>query len=398
MASVARSPKGGVSPRRRPMEVFVGWSIPLGRVGGTAIRLHFTFFLFLLWIGMAFFIAGGAARAAGGIAFLILLFFCVVLHEFGHILAARHFGIRTPQIVLLPIGGVSQLERIPEKPREELLMALAGPAVTLAIAVLLILALGGLPDPRALMAPVTPRVLFEQLAYANLTLLVFNLLPAFPLDGGRVLRALLAARLGHLRGTRIAASIGKGAAVVFGLVGLMSGNVVLVLIAVFIFIAAGSEAGFAQLRGIAFNIPAGEMMISAFESLPRGAPVIDAAEALIRTSQQAFPVVDGDGCLAGLLTQEGIVRALSGNGAMTPVDDFMQTDIPTISQWQRLDDSLDLLQGGAPAIAVTGAEGRLVGLITWENLLEALMIARARGSHVRNVAKRVVTPAHPYLS
>ncbi len=371
------------------------WSMPIGRVGGTAIRLHFTFFLLLLWLGVALFIEGGAAAAAGGIAFLILLFLCVILHEFGHILAARHFGIKTPEIVLLPIGGVSRLERIPEKPREELLMALAGPAVTLAIAISLILALGGLPDPRTLAERITVRGLFEQLAYANVTLLIFNLLPAFPLDGGRVLRALLAGRLGHLRGTQIAASIGKGAAIVFGLFGLMSGNVLLVLIAVFLFVAAGSEAGLAQLRGITFNIPAGEMMLSSFESLPSGAPVTDAAEALLRTSQQAFPVVDDQGRLIGVLARDGIVKALSGNGAMTPVDQFMQRDIPTLSQWQRLDDSLGLLEGGAPAIAVTGAEGRLVGLITWDNLLEALMIARARGTHVRNIEKRVVTPAHP---
>lgn len=374
------------------------WSMPIGRVGGTAIRLHFTFFLLLLWLGVAFFIEGGAAAAAGGIAFLILLFLCVTLHEFGHILAARHFGIKTPEIVLLPIGGVSRLERIPEKPREELLMALAGPAVTLAIAISLILVLGGLPDPRTLAERITVRGLFEQLAYANVTLLIFNLLPAFPLDGGRVLRALLAARLGHLRGTQIAASIGKGAAIVFGLIGLMSGNVLLVLIAVFLFVAAGSEAGLAQLRGITFNIPAGEMMLSSFESLSSGAPVTDAAEALLRTSQQAFPIVDDQGRLVGVLARDGIVKALSGNGAMTPVDQFMQRDIPTLSQWQRLDDSLELLQGGAPAIAVTGADGRLVGLITWENLLEALMIARARRAHVRSVARRVVTPAHPYLS
>ncbi|MGZ8312856.1 MAG: site-2 protease family protein, partial [Allosphingosinicella sp.] len=243
----------------------MSWSISLGSVRGTAVRLHVTFVLFLLWIGIALYLQGGWAAAIGGVTFLLCLFLCVLLHEFGHILAARHFGVRTPEVVLLPIGGMARLERIPERPREELLMALAGPAVTLAIALLLVLLLGGLPEPAQLFAPPGVRNLLAQLAFANLSLLVFNLIPAFPLDGGRVLRALLAMRLGHVRATMIAAAVGRAAAIVFAIFGLMAGHVLLVVIAFFIYIVAGAESGLAQLRGITSIVPARELMITSFE-------------------------------------------------------------------------------------------------------------------------------------
>ena len=375
----------------------MSWSISIGSVNGTAIRLHFTFILFLVWMGASLYLQGGVPAAVSGITFIVLLFLCVVLHEFGHILAARHFGIHTPEVVLLPIGGVSRLERIPERPREELIMALAGPAVTLAIAVALITALGGPPDPRDILAATSGRTLLAQLAYANLVLLVFNLVPAFPMDGGRVLRALLSARLGHVRGTRIAATTGQILAIIFGIIGLVAGDIVLVLVAFFVYLAAGAEAGLAQMRVVTSGIPAREAMVTAFESLPGRAPIVDAAEALLRTSQQEFPVLDDEGRFQGILTRAGIVKALDELGGQTPVAQAMQADIPVISQWDHLDGVFDLLRDGTPAVAVTGSDGRLVGLITWENLLERLLLSQARTRRVGRMAKRVLGPsAHPY--
>ena len=369
------------------MERKLGWSISIARLGGTTVKLHFTFILFIAWIGGALFVQGGLEAALGGVSFLLLLFLCVLLHEFGHILAARHFGVSTPEVVLLPIGGVSRLERIPERPREELLMALAGPAVTLAIAILLILVHGGLPDPMEILTATTGRNLLAQLAYANITLFVFNLIPAFPLDGGRVLRALLSSRFGHLEGTRIAATIGKGAAILLGLVGLMAGHVILVLIAFFIFVAAGAEAGLAEIRGIALGMPAGEAMITAFESLPQTASILDATEALIQTSQRDFPVIDQAGRPIGVLTREAIITALADRSADTPVGELVEADVATVSQWDRLDDVLHLLEQGAPLAAVTGNDGRLMGIVTWENLVELLMIDRARNRRRLRVAE-----------
>lgn len=372
----------------------MGWSISLGKVMGTAVRLHWTFLLFLIWLGSAAYVESGANAAVAAVSFILLLFFCVTLHEFGHILAARHFGVRTPEILLLPIGGVSKLERIPERPREELIMAAAGPAVTLAIAALLLLVLGGLPPAESIFKDTSPRGVLAQLALANITLFVFNLLPAFPLDGGRMLRAILSHFHGHLRGTRLAAGIGKVAAILLGIVALSMGHIILLLIAMFIFIAAGTEAGMAEIRGMLVRVPARDVMITDFKSLPATARVADAAGDLIRTSQTEFPIVDSAGALIGLLDRDGIVKALAERGGDTPVTSAMRTGVPVVTEWHRLDDGLELIQGGAHAIAVTNASGQLTGLITLENLAEQLMIVRGSAKLAARLQRRAMPPIH----
>ena len=201
-------------------------------------------------------------RGVDGIVFILLLFVCVVLHEFGHIFAARRYGIRTPDVTLLPIGGVASLERMPEKPSQEIVVALAGPAVNLVIAVLLMVVLGARFDfTQMAQLEQAQTTLIGRVAAANVALLVFNLIPAFPMDGGRVLRALLATGLGYTRATRVAASIGQGLAVVLAIVGLM-GNPLLVLIAVFIFLAASGEAGYVQMRDYTRGYLASHAMIT----------------------------------------------------------------------------------------------------------------------------------------
>jgi Zn-dependent protease len=207
----------------------MAWSITIGTVKGTVIRVHITFLLFLLWIAAAHYAQGGWEAAVAGVLFITLLFLCVLLHEFGHIFAARRYGVQTRDVILLPIGGVARLERIPEQPAQEIVVALAGPAVNLVIAAVLYLALGGLM-PREGLEVDNPGVgLLARLLWANLLLAIFNLIPAFPMDGGRVLRAFLAHRLGYARGTQIAASVGQATAFVFGLLGLLGGNPLLVL-------------------------------------------------------------------------------------------------------------------------------------------------------------------------
>ena len=356
------------------------WTISIGRVGGTVVRLHWTFLLFLAWTGVAFYAQGGLAAAVGGVTFLLLLFLCVVLHEFGHILAARYFGVRTPDVVLLPIGGMSRMERIPDEPRQELLIAVAGPAVSLVIALALILVLGGLPSPLELRPENAGRSMLAQLAWANLMLLAFNLLPAFPMDGGRVLRALLSSRFGHARGTRIAAAIGQALAIILGLTALLAGHVLLALIALFIYFAAGAEAGLSRMHNATSGLAAADVMITDYQALPADAPVTDAAEALIRTSQREFPVVDGDGRLRGYLTHDGIIKALRHGGPNTTVGEAMRGDIPSISGRQHADEAVRLLEQGVPVVAVTGTDGRIAGFITWENLIEQQMISTAHGS------------------
>ncbi len=364
------------------------WSFSIGTVRGTAVRIHFTFLLLLLWFGLAGWLSSGPQAAISTVLFLVLLFLCVVLHEFGHIFAARHFGVRTPEVVLLPIGGVARLERIPEEPRAEFLIAIAGPAVTLAIAVALVALLGGLPPAETLMEMTGPRAMLAQLAYANVVLFVFNLLPAFPMDGGRVLRAGLSQWLGHRRGTRIAASAGQAVAVLLGLTGIFSQNVILVLVAVFVYLAAGSERGIVELRGITSGKPAAESMISRFVSLDASEAVAAAAKALIETEQREFPVVDGSGRWRGLLTRDGIIRALIDSGPDTPIARVMDSEIPTVSRWTRMDDIVPLLAQGADAVGVTDDDGGCLGYVTWENLMEEMMVSRALKTHAAAGALR----------
>lgn len=367
--------------------MLVGWSIPLGRVKGTVVRVHWTFLLFLIWLGIAAYVQGGVDAAAAAVSFILLLFLCVTLHEFGHILAARHFGVRTPEILLLPIGGVSKLERIPERPREELIMAAAGPAVTLVIALLLLLVLGGLPPAEAILKDTSPRGVIAQLALANITLFAFNLLPAFPLDGGRMLRAVLAHFQGHLRGTQLAAAIGKVAAILLGMFALSMGHIILLLIAMFIFVAAGTEAGMEEMRGVMARVPARDIMITDFRSLRANATLADAAEALMRTSQTEFPIVDRAGAPIGLIDRDTIVKALAKEGSNALVTAAMRTNVPVVTEWHRLDDGLDLLRDGAHVIVVINSAGQIAGLITLENLAEEMMISRAlKGRAVTNEA------------
>lgn len=358
----------------------MSWSFPIGTVRGTVIRIHLTFLLLLLWIAGTGFAAGGTQAAIASTVFVCLLFLCVLLHEFGHVFAARRYGVRTPDITLLPIGGVARLERIPEKPREELVVALAGPAVNVVIAALLFLVLGGIPPMQAAAELHSPgQGILERLAWVNVTLVLFNLIPAFPMDGGRVLRAFLAWRMGYVRATQRAAAVGQGVAFLLGLLGLFGGNPLLVFIALFVYLGASSEAHAVQMREVGRGIPAADAMITRFETLSPAARIEDAVALLIATTQREFPVVDGGGALRGVLTREAMIQALKEQGPEAPVLEAMTREIPLVRARQCLADAMEALQQTqAPAVGVTDAAGRLVGLVTPETVGELMMVHAAR--------------------
>jgi Zn-dependent protease/CBS domain-containing protein len=358
------------------------WSFPIGTVQGTVIRIHLTFLLLLLWIGGSGFAHGGAREAMAAIVFVCLLFLCVLLHEFGHVFAARHYGVRTPTITLLPIGGVAQMERIPEKPGEELVVALAGPAVNLVIAAALFLGLGGFPPLDAAAELHSPgQGILERLAWVNLTLVVFNLLPAFPMDGGRVLRAFLAFRMGYVAATQRAAAVGQVVAFCLGLLGLFGGNPLLVFIALFVYLGASSEAHAVQMREVGRGVPVSAAMITRFEALSPAARIEDAVALLLATTQREFPVVDGAGHLRGVLTRDAMILALKQQGPETPVLDAMWREIPLVKTRQCLADAIEALQSsGAPAVGVVDPGGRLAGLVTPETLGELMMVHGARAA------------------
>jgi Zn-dependent protease/CBS domain-containing protein len=356
----------------------MGWSLKIGSVAGTAVRIHVTFLLFLAWLFGVNFLSSGAATAWSGLVFVLLLFLCVLLHEFGHIFTARAFGVSTPDVILLPIGGVARLERIPEKPSEEFLVAIAGPAVNVVITLLLVVLGGANLDTANVASLDTQSVgLIDRLAEVNLFLAVFNLIPAFPMDGGRVLRALLASRLGYVRATEIAAAIGQWVAFLLGFLGLF-GNPLLIFIAIFVYLAAASEAHVVAIRAMSRGVPVTAAMMTQFASLTPDEHVDAAVETLLRTSQGEFPVVDAAGRPVGILVRNDLIRALKERGPDARVADAMRDRIPTVSHRSCLEEAFRLLQEkSAPAVGVIDASERLVGLVTSETVGEMMMLHQA---------------------
>ncbi|MDK3020652.1 site-2 protease family protein [Pseudodonghicola flavimaris] len=357
----------------------MSWSFSIGRLFGSDLRIHVTFFLLLGWIGYAAYVQDGAQAALDNVLFVVALFACVVAHEFGHALTARRYGIRTPTITLLPIGGMAQLEKMPEKPGQEIAVALAGPAVNIVIwAALTLLGAKGISDLSAELDAGGNASFLSRLAALNLFLALFNLIPAFPMDGGRVFRALLALMMTRVQATQVAATAGQIVAFLFGFWGLSSGNPILVLIAIFIFMAANAESQDVEMRSLARKLKARDAMITAYESLTPADTLDTAASALIRTTQHEFPVVDVQGQFQGFLTRSALFSALAHDHPRTqPVSEIMVTDVPSLPLTAGLDKVLDALHKSAPAVVVVDARGQMLGYITNENVGE-LMVLKAR--------------------
>jgi Zn-dependent protease len=353
------------------------WSWKLGKFAGINVYLHATFILLLAWITLMPWMAGHSiATMLSGLAFMLALFGSVLLHEFGHALTAKIYGIGTHDITLLPIGGMSRMERMPEEPKQELTVALAGPAVNIVIAATLLVVLTATDtwvplDKLAL----TQGSFLERVLLANVSLLFFNLLPAFPMDGGRALRALLAFRMNYGQATRLAAAVGQVFAVIFGLIGLLV-NPLLVLIAVFVWFAASQEAA-ATLMKLSFaGIPVKEAMLTDFQTLREEDKLARAVDLVLAGSQHDFPVVE-ENRVTGLLTRTHLITALSKNGPEYRVADAMQRDFRTVESTEQLESVLmRAAQLQEYAIPVTQS-GRIVGLLTADNLAEFFMLRTA---------------------
>ena len=352
------------------------WSFHIGRLLGIDVRLHVTFLLILAAIAIGQWAEGGSLPGVlGTLAFFLALFGCVLLHEFGHALMARRFGICTHDITLLPIGGVARLARIPEKPTQELAVALAGPAVNVGIAAIMAvwLTVTGTWEPASTLLASSGGFI-ERLFAVNVFLVLFNMIPAFPMDGGRVLRALLAMRIEHGRATRIAANIGQALACVLAIVGLLS-NIFLIFIAVFVWIGAGREATAAEVKSALGGVPVREAMLTDFRTLSPDDTLSEATRLVMAGSQEDFPVVDGSG-LVGVLTHERLFEALREHGDSILVAEVMSRSFFTVEPNDRLDTVL-ARDDGSPAVIPVMSGGHLVGLLTEQNVSERLMIRSA---------------------
>ena len=353
------------------------WQWKLGRFAGIDVYVHATFILLIGWVAYNYWLQYREwSRVFIGILFIIALFICVVLHEYGHALTARKYGIKTRDITLYPIGGVARLERIPDRPIEELWVALAGPAVNLVISAILIAYLVLTNGPDSIMnLRLSEGSFLERLIVVNVTLVLFNLIPAFPMDGGRVLRALLALRLEYTHATQIAAYIGQGFAFLFGFIGLFS-NPFLVFVALFVWIGAAQEASMVQMRNSLGGIPVTRTMKTDFYVLAPSDTLGRAVELILAGSQQDFPVVE-DGRVVGVLDRDRLISALSQNGQTAPVGEVMRREVPEVDSHDMVETAIMRLQeSGTKTLPVTH-NGQLVGLITSENITEFLMIRSA---------------------
>ncbi|MFP4166160.1 MAG: site-2 protease family protein [Opitutales bacterium] len=355
------------------------WSIPLIRIAGTEVRIHATFVLVLLWIGLSYYVIGGAAAAFSAVGFLLALFFCVLLHEFGHVWAARCFGISTPDITLLPIGGMARMQEMPERPGQEFVVAIAGPLVNVLIAAVLWPFAAEMLRPENAQLLADPQeAILAKLLLVNVILVVFNCIPAFPMDGGRIFRALLGTFLPYSKATLIAARCGQGMAFVFGFLGLMF-NPLLLFIALFVYLGAQQEASIAQIRDVGRGVPVSEAMVTELHHLSRTTTLDEAVEVLLRTSQHEFPVTDEEGVLYGVVTRNDIIGALRKNDPSVYVSEFMQKDLPTVDSNDRFEDAFrEMQRRSLPVVPVQDRQGRFAGLLTPENVGELVLVRSIR--------------------
>ena len=352
------------------------WSWKVGAIAGIGLYVHATFLLIVGWVGLSSWSQDHSLAAAlAAVIFVLALFACVVLHELGHALTARKFGIRTRDITLLPIGGVARLERMPDDPRQELWVALAGPAVNVAIAALLgcWLLLSGATEWLAGVS-LTGGSFLQRMLALNLVLALFNMIPAFPMDGGRVLRALLATRMEYTRATQYAAALGQALAFVFGFVGFFS-NPFLLFIALFVWIGAEQETSMVQMRSALGGIPVRQAMVTDFRTLAPHDSLQRAIELILSGSQQDFPVTD-DGHVRGVLTRADLMLALAQQAGPT-VADVMRSEFQVADPSEMLETAFRRLQDCACRVLPVVNRGELVGLLTAENVGEFLMIQAA---------------------
>ena len=353
------------------------WSWKIARLAGIDVYVHATFFILILWIAVSYWaVSGSLVSVLAGIGFILALFGSVVLHELGHALTAKRYGIRTRKITLLPIGGVASMERMPEDPKQEMLVALAGPAVNILITIVLWLWLtlsSALPLLSQL--SLTGGSFLQRLMLVNLILAIFNLLPAFPMDGGRILRAALSLRMSHYQATQMAARIGQGLALWMGLIGLLY-NPFLLFIALFVWIGAAAEAGMEQIKSTLSHAAVGKAMLTDFQVLSFDDSLSHAVELTLAGSQKEFPVMRGAETI-GVLTQELLLKGLQVRGEQSLVTDWMQREIEYADIDESLEAVLERLQNCPCPLLFVTREKQVVGIINIDNIMELIKIQNA---------------------
>ena len=336
------------------------WSYKVARVAGIDVKIHVTFLLVLAYFGAIYWRQGGFSGAVEGVGFTLLLFLCVLLHEFGHAFAARLYGIRTPDITLLPIGGVARLERMPDKPVQELVVAIAGPAVNVVIA----LGLFAVLATKVRMSDFTELDqggVLESLLAMNVMLVAFNAIPAFPMDGGRVLRALLAMMMNYTLATTIAARVGQVLALGFAVWSFSGGPSMLLFIAMFVFFGAQQELAYARFRSGGGSRKVSDVMFSGYSSIPTATPVAHALALAKASRQGVFPIVDHQLRAIGIVSVQSLEKAMADGLGAHPADDLAQP-VARIRGDSLLTAAMASIPPRVPVV-VENSSGQIVGLL-----------------------------------
>ena len=359
------------------------WSLRIATIAGTEVRIHATFLLLLIFVASQALSEGFGMDGAREMVMLVCaMFFCVLLHEFGHVAAARRYGIRTPDITLWPIGGVARLERMPRKPSEELVVAICGPLVNVVIAALIGLVLTVPVSELGEADFGAPGHFLEKLMALNIVMVVFNLIPAFPMDGGRILRALLTMFTGdYAKATRWAATMGRGIALLAVALMLLTRHLHpnLLLMAFFVFYAAGQEATVVTQEEQVHDLTVGDAMMTEFGVLPPQATLREAVALMLGGSQHDFPVLNQSGGILGIVTRQRLLAALVEQGPDHPVASIIEPCEGYVEPHIPLEIAMDHLRSGdCPALPVMDpVTGKVVGLITAENIGESLLVRAA---------------------
>ncbi len=356
------------------------WSLYLGKIQGIGIKVHWTFLLLMVWIFISEIRSGlGWEQGLLSVAFIVSVFICVVLHELGHALTALRFGCKTKGITLLPIGGVAQMEKIPEKPLQELVMAIAGPLVNIIIATILGIFISlsmhsfHVQDFLAI-EHITLEEFIPMLMLVNFSLAIFNFTPAFPMDGGRVLRSLLSIKMGRVKATRWAARIGQVLAVGFVVLGLFY-NIWLVIIGIFIFLGAGAESEYEEEKSILEMHQVKDVIMHHFTVLKKRDTIPQAVKLLLDGQEKEFIVLEDD-VYCGIMTEREIIKGLNEFGKNGLVGEYMLRKNFILHPSMNLKDAYIKMSAEGIPICPVQENGKIIGVLNLENIMELLMVEK----------------------
>ncbi|MHB8792797.1 MAG: site-2 protease family protein [Thermoleophilia bacterium] len=362
------------------------WSFKVGRVFGIELRIHITFFLIIVY---AAYVWGwgmpdtlGWPGAVYGAVLISVLFICVVIHELSHSRLAQHYGADVESITLLPIGGVSMLKNMPEEPKKELWVSLVGPLSNLVIAaflgIVLLLVPGKVTAETAeqfadLIGGITLQGFVTYMLIINVLLALFNLLPAFPLDGGRVLRSILAQYMPYMKATRVAVTTGQVFAFILGITGLMLGAWIWLIIAIFIYFGAEQEGRGTEVKTVLSMLTAGQAVEANAKVLSREQSLGEVVAIVLHSFQEDFPVLEG-GSVVGVLTRGNLIGGLHNIGPEAQVGQVMEKDFPIVEASALFSEVYEKMNSsGVKAVPVVEG-GRLLGMVTLEHLSEVFML------------------------